>query len=176
MLSCLDESVSKKIWPSSLCPCSSYYCHITNYSKTECEKQKVFYFAHDFVNRESLRAWVGSSLLGFLPKFWAAVFCTAVLWRFDLAAHSRQPAQVAGCWYWLSSETSACAVNPNTYMWPFQPKQTYSMAFGSPGACIPVETKASTWPSFSSPGNAPIITAFLLYYWKQPQPTRPKKW
>lgn len=53
--------------------CSSYYCHITNYSKTEGVKQPLLNFAHGFVVQELRKGTSGSSRLGYLTP--VAVRC-----------------------------------------------------------------------------------------------------
>lgn len=66
------------------------------------------------------RAQVDSSLLGFLTQLQSDVVWIAVIWRFNRAACTSKVAQVAGIWCWLSSASSAGAVNQNTYLWPLQ--------------------------------------------------------
>lgn len=53
--------------------CSSYYCHITNYSKTEGVKQPLLNFAHGCVVQELRKGASGSSRPGCLTP--VAVRC-----------------------------------------------------------------------------------------------------
>lgn len=114
------QVIIKQIWPSSLSPCSGYCCYIANCSKTECEKQELFQFAHDFENCEFRKGPRGAFPLGFFMRVQSDVVWAAVLWRFDSAACPGQVTQVAGPGCWLSSGSSAGAVNRNIDMCPLQ--------------------------------------------------------
>lgn len=139
--SCPDESLSKKIGPSSLWPCPRNYCYITNYSKTECEKP-VFCLAHDFVNPELGKGLSGQFSPG-IPVAFAVGCGLCCSLRFHWAACPRKLrrglAVDAGCRVGvqlvLSTKTPTCGL--------FSLIRLLTWHLASPWARIPGEPRGS---------------------------------
>lgn len=123
--------------------CSSYYCHITNYSKTEGVKQPLLNFAHGFVVQELRKGTSGSSRLGYLTP--VAVRCGLGCRYLEvwLGCTSERLAQMAGSW----------CCQPNTCVWPLRfgclkiTRLIWRLAF--PWASILRESGEAAWPSLT---------------------------